>query len=81
MPQKFPENDFKWVENISQFNEDFQKSYNGGSDEIYITDIDVQYPENVRYLYNDLPFSSKRMKTEKVGKLVANLHDKKTICY
>ena len=77
MLQKFPANGFNWVENISQFNEDFQKSYNGGSDEEYIIDIDVQCPEKLRFFYNDLPFLSKRMKTEKVGKLIAKLHDKK----
>ena len=77
MLQKFPANGFNWVENISQFNEDFQKSYNGGSDEEYIVNIDVQFPEKLRFFYNDLPFLSKRMKTEKVGKLIAKLHDKK----
>ena len=77
MLQEFPANGFNWVENISQFNEDFQKNYNGGSDEEYIIDIDVECPEKLRFLYNDLPFLSKRMKTEKVGKLIAKLHDKK----
>ena len=27
MSQKLPVNDFKWVEDISEFNEDFIKSY------------------------------------------------------
>ena len=33
MSQKLSVNDFKWVEETSQFNEDFIKSYNDDSDE------------------------------------------------
>ena len=33
MPQKLLVNDFKWVENMSEFNEDFIKSNNDDSDE------------------------------------------------
>ena len=35
MSQKLPVNDFKLVEDISDFNEDFMKSCNHGSDEGY----------------------------------------------
>ena len=76
MSQKLPVNDFKWVEHISEFNEDFIKSYNGDNDEGYFFEVDVQYPKNVHNLYNDLPFFPERMKIEKVKNLVTNLHDK-----
>ena len=33
MSQKFPVNDFKWAEDISEFDEIFIKSYNEESDE------------------------------------------------
>ena len=33
MSQKLPANGFKWVENTSQFNEDFMKNYNKENDE------------------------------------------------
>ena len=33
MLQKFPVNDFKWVEDIYEFNDDIIKSYNGESHE------------------------------------------------
>ena len=39
-------------------------------------EVDVQYLEKLRELHNYLPFLPKRMKTEKLRKLVANLHDK-----
>ena len=67
----------KWVEEISQFNEDFIKSYNDNSDEEYFLEGDAQYLENLDSLHNDLPFLSQRMKIEKVEKHIANLHDKK----
>ena len=67
---------FKWVEETSQFNEDFIKSYDEDTDEGYFLEVDIQYPVNLRNLYNDLPFFPDRTKFEKVEKLVASLHDK-----
>ena len=52
------------------------KRYNEYNDEGYFIEVDVQYPENLHNLHNDLPFLTERMKIEKVEKLVANLHDK-----
>ena len=49
---------FKWVENISEFNEDFIKSYINESDEGYFFEVDVQYPKNLQILHNYLPFLS-----------------------
>ena len=76
MLQKFPVNNFEWIEDTSEFNEDFIKSYDEESDEGYFLKVDVQYLEKLHQLHNDLPFLPERMKTEKVEKLVANLHDK-----
>ena len=47
---------FKCVEETSQFNEDFIKSYNDYIDEWYFLGFDVQYPENLHDLHNDLHF-------------------------
>ena len=52
------------------------KKYNGESDEAYFLKVDVQYPEKLYELYNDLPFLPERMKLRKIKKLVTNLHDK-----
>ena len=52
--------DFKWIEDISEFNEDFLKSYNDKSDEEYFLEVDVQYPENLQNFLNDLPFLLER---------------------
>ena len=76
MLQKFPVNGFEWIKNTSQFNQDFIKNSNEESDEGYFVEVNVQYLEKVHELHNDLPFLPERMKFEKVGKLVTNLHDK-----
>ena len=69
MLQKFPVNGLKWAEDLS-------KRYNEKSNKGYFFEVDIQYPEEVHKLHNDLPFLRERMKIEKVEKLVVNLHDK-----
>ena len=39
--QKLPLNNFKWIKDTSQFNEDFIKNYNEESDEGYFVEVDV----------------------------------------
>ena len=46
------------------------------SDEGFFLEVDVQYPEKLHELHNDLPFLPERMNIEKVEKLVTNLHGK-----
>ena len=45
MSQKLPVNDFKWVESISEFNEDFIRSYTDENDEGYVLEVDVNFPK------------------------------------
>ena len=61
MSEKLPVNNFEWIKDTSQFNEDFIKNYNEESDEGYILEFDVQYLERLHELY-DLPFLPERMK-------------------
>ena len=72
---------FKSVENTSQLNKDFTENCNDDNDEGYFLEADVQYPEKLHDLHNNLPFLHERMKTGKVKKLVANLLDKKKVLY
>ena len=60
MSQKLPVNSFKWIEETSQFNEDFTKNYNEKNDEGYFLEVDVQYPEKIYEYHNDLPFLPER---------------------
>ena len=77
MPQKRPVDDFRWVENKSQFNEDFIENYNKDIDEGYFFEFDFQYPEKLHDAHNDLLFLPERGGIEKVEKLATNVHDKK----
>ena len=76
MSQKLPVNNFEWIKDTSQFNEDFIKNYNEESDEGYFLEVDIQYPEKLHELHNDVPFLPERKKIKKVKKLVTNLYDK-----
>ena len=75
MLQKLPGNNFEWIEGTSQFNEDARKSYNEEGDEGYFLEANVQYPEKIHEIHNDLPFLPEKIKIEKVGKLITNLYD------
>ena len=76
MLQKLPVNNFEWIKDTSQFNEDFIKNYNEESDEGYFLEVDAHYLEKLHELHNDLPLLPERMKIEKVEKLAANSHVK-----
>ena len=67
---------FKWVDDLSMFAEDFIKSYDKGGDIGYMLVVDVEYSKNLPMLHSDLPFLPDRMKVNKVNKLVCNLNDK-----
>ena len=72
MSQKLPVNNFEWIKDTSQFNEDFIKNYNEESDEGYFFEVDSI---SWKITWNS-SFLPEKMKIEKVEKLVANLHDK-----
>ena len=52
MSQKLPVNNFEWIKDTSQFNEDFIKNYNEEIDEGYFVEVDVQYLEKLHELHN-----------------------------
>ena len=62
---------------MPQVIKDFTENYNEERDGRYLFEVYNQHPEKVHDLHNDLPFLPKRMKIGKVGKLLANLNDKK----
>ena len=73
--QKLPVNDFEWIKDTSQFNEDFIKNYNEDIDEGYFLEIRVQCLEKLHKPHNDLSYLLERVKIEKAEKHVANLHE------
>ena len=76
MCKKLPVSDFKWVDDVSIFNEDFIKNYDEESDIRYTFVVDVEYPKNLYKLHSDLPFLPERRKINKCDKFVCNLNDK-----
>ena len=65
MPQKLPVNGFEWVEDLSEFKEDFIKKY------------DEDLSKNLHNLHSNLLFLPERMKIAMCNKLVCDFHDKK----
>ena len=76
MCKKLPVSDFKWVDKLSIFTEDFIKNYDEEGDTGYSFVVDVQYPKNLHKLHSDLPFLPERMKINECTKLVCNVQDK-----
>ena len=74
--QKLPLNGFKWVKNLSKFNEIFIRNYDENSDKGYFLEVDVDYPKKLFNLHKDLPFLPERKKVYKVEKLICNIEDK-----
>ena len=72
MCKKLPVSDFKWVDDLSIFTEDFIKNYDEEDDIGYVFVVDVEYPKNLHKLHSDLPFLPERMKINKCTKLVCS---------
>ena len=72
---------FKYVEEISQFDEDFIKCYNEDSTIAHFLGFDIHYPGKLQNIHNDLPFQYERMKIERAEKYVAKLQNKKNMLF
>ena len=53
MSQKLPVNVFEWVEELSQFKEDFIKNHDEDSNKGYFLEVDVEYPTKMFNLHNN----------------------------
>ena len=73
MSEKLPANGLKWVEDLSQFNEDFIKNYDENSNKGYLLEVDVEYLKKLFNLRKDLSFLPKKEKINKYQKLVSNI--------
>ena len=73
MSQKLPVGGFKSVENTSQFDKGLIKNCNEDNDEIYILEVDVEYPEKLHELYNYLPLFTRKNENWKNWKTCSQL--------
>ena len=64
------------MEDTSQFNEDFIKSYDEESDKGNFLEIDVHYNEKLHEFNNELLFLPEKMKNVKVENAVSTLQNK-----
>ena len=69
MCKKLPVDDFKWVDDLSIFTEEFIKNYNEKSHIGYLFVVDVEYPKNLHKLHSDLLFLRGRKKINNCAKL------------
>ena len=76
MSIKLPIRDFKWLDNLSMYTEEFIKKFNENGDKGYIFEVDVEYPKKLRSIHSDLPFLSERMKINKCEKPACNIRNK-----
>ena len=60
MLQKLLVNNFEWIKDTSQFNEDSMKNYNEEIDEGYFLEVDVQYLEKLHELHSYLLFFNRK---------------------
>ena len=81
MSQKLPVSGFKWVNDLSKFNEDFIKNQNKNSNKGYFLEVDVEYPKKLFSSHKDLAFLSERKKIEKVEKPVCSIEKKENTSF
>ena len=60
--KKLPVGDFKWVDDLSIFTEEFIRNHDENSDKGYIFEVDEEYPKDFHKLHSDLPFCNVRDK-------------------
>ena len=81
MSQKILVSGFMWYNYLSEFTEDFIKTYNENIDAGYFLEADVEYPKKLWGSHKDLPFLSERKELEKVEKLVCSIEQKTNMSF
>ena len=47
MSQKLPVNGFRWINDVTEIDEEFIKNYDEDNDKGYILEVDVKYPRKL----------------------------------
>ena len=81
MCKKLPVDDFKWVDDLSIFTEDFIKNYDEEDDTGYLFVVDVEYPRNLQSYIVIYPSYLKEWKLISVLSLFVMCKLKKHIQY
>ena len=62
MSQKLDVNGFKWVKELSKFDERFVKGYDENSNKACFLEVDAEYPKKLFNLHSNLTFLPQRSK-------------------
>ena len=81
MSQKRLVNGFEWVEELSQFKEDFIKNYDEDSNKGYFLEVDVKCPKHLLGLHSDLSFYLKGITLKNVISLFVTFITRKTMLF
>ena len=81
MSQKLPTNGFKWVTDVSRFNERFIKTYNENSNIGCFLEVDVEYPKELFGSHKTYRFYQKEKKNRKNRKTCLSYRRQRKICY
>ena len=81
MSQKLPVNKFKWVKDLSRFNESFIKSYDENSHKGFFLEVDVEYPKKLFNFHKDLSLLPERKKYKNAKSLFVPCKTKKTMFF
>ena len=76
MSQKLPVKGFKWVQDLSRFNEIFTKNYDENSNTGYFLEVVIDCLKKLFDLHKDSPFLPESKKVNKVEKLICSVEDK-----
>ena len=75
MSQKLPVNGFKWVKNLSKFNEIFIGNYDEKSNKGYFLEVELIIQKHYLTFIKIYHFNLKK-KVNKIEKLICNIEDK-----
>ena len=81
MSLKLPVNGLEWVEDLSQFKEDFIKNYDENSDKGYFLEVDVEYPKMCLVFIAMYHFYLKKLKLKNVISFFVTCITKKTMLF
>ena len=77
MSQALPTGGFKWEKDVEKFTpKKIANLVRRNGRKGYILEVDVEYPEELHKMHNNLPFMPEKMKINKVEKLIPNLYNK-----
>ena len=77
MSQPLPTGEFRWIKCDNWDPVRLVNMFSAEKNYGYLLEVDVDYPEELHDLHNDIPFMCAKMKVNEVEKLIPNLYNKR----